>query len=289
MRRWSADGDAPKLRAMPELPEVEHTRALIERAIGGRRVDALTLADDPIVIEDPTRFSELRERSVVAVRRHGKVGWIELDRAPHLVFHLGMTGAWRVPGVEPIALESTPNEIDRSWPPRFTKIELVAGDVRIAMTDPRRFGRLWVRDDPRREAPIVELGFDALHELPSVDVLASALARRRGSIKGLLLDQGFVAGIGNWIADEVLFHARLDPRRSPAALDRDEVRALRDALEVVVRTAVAADARKDRFPRDWLFRRRWGKVAGQTTEDGHPIEHVVVAGRTTAWVPTLQR
>jgi len=274
---------------MPELPEVEHTRALIERAIVGRRVDAMTLADDPIVIEDSTRFSELRGRTVVAVRRHGKVGWIELDRAPHLVFHLGMTGAWRVPGVEPLALESTPNEIDRTWPPRFTKIELVAGDARIAMTDPRRFGRLWVRDEPRREAPVAELGFDALLELPPPDSLESALARRRGSIKGLLLDQSFVAGVGNWIADEVLFHARIDPRRAPNALDRSEVRALHDALATVLATAVAADARKDRFPRAWLFHRRWGKVAGQTTEDGHAIEHVVVAGRTTAWVPTLQR
>jgi formamidopyrimidine-DNA glycosylase len=287
--RWPREVVAPKLPAMPELPEVEHTRALLERALVGKRLQSITLADDPIVIEDPSRFAALTDRTVVAARRHGKVGWLELDRGPHLVFHLGMTGAWRVPGVEPIALESTPNEVDRTWPPRFAKIELVAGDLRVAMTDPRRFGRLWVRDDPRREAPIAELGFDALRELPPLDVLASALARRRGSLKGLLLDQAFVAGVGNWIADEVLFHARLDPRRAPNALDRDEVRALREALEVVVSTAVAADARKDRFPREWLFHRRWGKVAGQTTDDGHAIEHVVVAGRTTAWVPTLQR
>lgn len=274
---------------MPELPEVEHTRGLLERALVGRDIEALTLADDPIVIEDATRFAELRGRRVVAVRRHGKVGWLELDRAPHLVFHLGMTGAWRLPGAEPIALESTPKDVDRTWPPRFAKIVIEAGDVKVAMTDPRRFGRLWVRDDPRREAPIAQLGFDALLELPSSDDFAASIGRRRGSIKGLLLDQGFVAGIGNWIADEVLFGARLDPRRAPSSLDDDEARALHRALATVVRTAVAADARKDRFPREWLFHRRWGKVAGQTTEDGYPIEHLVVAGRTTAWVPALQR
>ncbi len=275
---------------MPELPEVEHTRALLERSLVGRRLVEVELADDPIVIEEPTRFDALRGRRVVATQRHGKVAWLELERAPHLVFHLGMTGAWRIPGVEPLVLESTPKEIDHVWPPRFAKILIATDDGgRLAMTDPRRFGRLFVRDDPRREPPVVDLGFDALTELPTTAAFAQGLTARRGNLKGLLLDQRFVAGIGNWIADEVLFQARLDPRRSVATLTPRERRALHRALDHVVKTAVRADARKDRFPGDWLFHRRWGKVAGQQTTHGHPIEHLVVAGRTTAWVPAVQR
>ncbi|MCB9618699.1 MAG: hypothetical protein H6724_04500 [Sandaracinus sp.] len=288
--RWLPLVAAPKLRAMPELPEVEHTRGLLERTLKGQRLRSVWIAEDDIVIDDPSRFSTLQGRRVEGVHRHGKVAWVTLDEGPHLVFHLGMTGAWRVPGVEPLHLESTPEAIDRSWPPRFAKIVLEADDgARMAMTDPRRFGRLWVRDDPRREAPVTELGFDALNELPSAKALEKAFVRRRGAIKGLLLDQRFAAGIGNWIADEVLFHAGLDPRRAPASLTSDEVRALHRAWSKVLKTAVRADARKDLFPRDWLFHRRWGKVAGQTTVDGDAIEHLVVGGRTTAWVPARQR
>lgn len=275
---------------MPELPEVEHTRALLERALVGRRLVEVVLADDPIVIEEPKRFDALRGRRVVATRRHGKVAWIELDRAPHLVFHLGMTGAWRTPGVQPLMLESTPKEVDHAWPPRFAKISIATDQgVHLAMTDPRRFGRLFVRDDPRREPPVVDLGLDALTELPTAAAFAQALTGRRGTLKGLLLDQRFVAGIGNWIADEVLFQARLDPRRSVATLSLRERRTLHRALDHVVKTAVRSDARKDRFPKDWLFHQRWGKVPGRQTTHGHPIEHLVVAGRTTAWVPALQR
>lgn len=274
---------------MPELPEVEHTRGLLARVAVGRTLDEVFVADDPIVVEDAPRFASLVGREVVGAHRHGKVAWLELQHGPHLVFHLGMTGAWRHPGSDPLALESTPSEIDRSWPPKFSKLVLRTSDGdRLAMTDPRRFGRLWLRDDPRREPPVAGLGFDAANELPDPAAFARSLARRRGSLKGLLLDQSFVAGIGNWIADEVLFHARLDPRRAPSTLERRETDALRDAIAHVISTAIAADARKERFPKDWLFHRRWGKVAGSTTEDGRPIEHLVVAGRTTAWVPSLQ-
>jgi formamidopyrimidine-DNA glycosylase len=107
-------------------------------------------------------------------------------------------------------------------------------------------------------------------------------------VKGLLLDQAFTAGVGNWIADEVLYQAGIDPRRPAGDLDADEVKRLRAKLRHVVRKAVDVDAEKDRFPRTWLFHRRWGKEEGAVTARGERIEHITVAGRTTAWVPTHQ-
>ncbi len=278
---------------MPELPEVEHTRGLLERLALGRRIIDARGADDAIVFDaqdGAALASSLVGRVVVATHRHGKYAWLELDRGPHLVFHLGMTGAWRTPSDEPLALESTPKVIDRSWPPRFTKLELVLeGERRAALTDPRRLARVLVRHDPRRDRPIAGLGFDALLELPSPARFAALIARRRGILKSLLLDQTFAAGVGNWIADEVLYQAGIDPQRTVQSLAPAEVTRLRSKLRLVVRTAVEADARKDRFPKTWLFHHRWGRAEDARTSRGEPIEFVDIAGRTTAWVPKRQR
>ena len=108
-------------------------------------------------------------------------------------------------------------------------------------------------------------------------------------LKGLLLDQGFAAGVGNWIADEVLYQAGLDPRRRAGELSDAERARLRLKLRHVVRTAVRADARKDRFPKSWLFHHRWGKNRDARTSRGELIEFLEIGGRTTAWVPSRQR
>jgi formamidopyrimidine-DNA glycosylase len=114
------------------------------------------------------------------------------------------------------------------------------------------------------------------------------MAGRRVSLKGLLLDQSFAAGVGNWIADEVLYQARLDPRRKADTLDGDEVKRVRSKLGSIIRKAVAVNAEKKRFPRTWLFHRRWGKEKDARMANGDRIEHLTLAGRTTAWVPAVQ-
>jgi formamidopyrimidine-DNA glycosylase len=105
----------------------------------------------------------------------------------------------------------------------------------------------------------------------------------------LLLDQSFAAGIGNWMADEILYQARLDPRRRGHELSEAEARRIHAKMGAIVRKACAVDADKSRFPRGWLFHRRWGKVADARTAKGEPIEHLELGGRTTAWVPSVQK
>ena len=105
----------------------------------------------------------------------------------------------------------------------------------------------------------------------------------------MLLDQSFAAGVGNWIADEVLYQARLDPRRAANSLTPKEEKALHGALSRVIQRAVSVDADKTRFPRGWLFHVRWGKNVGAQTRAGEDIVFETIAGRTTAWVPSRQR
>src|SRR5262249_3108444 len=97
------------------------------------------------------------------------------------------------------------------------------------------------------------------------------------------------AGVGNWIADEVLYQARIAPRRAARSLSRDEIRRLRAALRSVVETAVAARADSDRYPKSWLFHHRWGRNAAAVTRRGEQSRHHTVGGRTSAWVPAIQR
>ncbi len=258
----------------------------------GRVIERVRCADDRIVIEGVaprTLARKLTGRRVGAVRRRGKHLWFELDRPPMPLFHFGMTGAFHVPGGEHLTLESG---IDPGpgWPPRFWKIQMEFDDGgRLAMTSARRLGRIRLRDDPEGEAPIRRLGFDPLLDLPAPKAFAHRLAGRRVTLKGLLLDQSFAAGVGNWIADEVLYQAHLDPRRKANSLAPEEVEALRRSLRHVIRTAVGVNADKSRFPRSWLFHVRWGRDVAATTTDGEPVEHLTVAGRSTAWVPTRQQ
>ena len=279
---------------MPELPEVEFGRKLAERVAAGRRVTRVWCADDPIVFDGvDARDVEraLTGRVVVGTGRRGKYIWFELDRRPWPLFHFGMTGAFRVRDVEPLRLSSSPKEPDPAWPPRFAKIHLhVEGGSELVMTNARRLGRIRLRDFDRVDAepPLSNLGFDPLLDLPPPGQFVSLVAARKTTLKALLLDQSFAAGVGNWIADEVLYQARLDPRRRTDGLDPADSRRLRTKLRHVVSTAVRVDADKTRFPRSWLFHRRWGKEAGAVTAAGEPIEFLRVAGRTTAWVPSVQ-
>ena len=279
---------------MPELPEVEFGRKVAERVALGRRIERVRCAQDHIVFEGVaprTVARVLRGRTVTAVRRHGKQIWFELDERPWPLIHFGMTGAFRVPEETPLPLESSARVVDRSWPPRFAKVHFWFSDGgELVMTNARRLGRIRLQQNPLGEAPLAKLGFDPLTNMPPLAEFRRLLAGRGGTVvKGLLLDQAFAAGVGNWIADEVLYRAGIDPRRKTRDLEPDEVKALHRALRAVIRKAVSVDARKDLFPKLWLFHARWGKESDAALSDGTPVEHMTVAGRTTAWVPSRQR
>src|SRR5438477_1245967 len=279
---------------MPELPEVEAARVLARRVALGRRITRVWCAGDPIVFEAgrPARVRRaLLGRRVRGVGRHGKHLWLELDRRPWPCFHFGMAGGFHAPRARAVRLVSGgQRETGDAWPPRFAKLRLTFDDGgELVMTDARRLGRIRLRADPRAEPPVSELGFDALLGLPAPPRFADLLAGRSAPIKALLLDQSFAAGVGNWIADEVLYQARIDPRRRAGTLTGDEIRRLRTALARVIAVSVRARNDSDRYPRTWLFHDRWGRNPKAYTARGEKIRHDTIGGRTTAWVPSVQR
>ena len=278
---------------MPELPEVERGRKLAEAVAAGRRIERVWCAGDPIVFDSvgPRRWRRALEgKRVEAARRWGKQLWLVLDTPPHPLFHFGMAGGFRAPGAAPLRLKSGPREEPPAWPPRFVKIRVHLDDGgELAMTDGRRLGRILLRDDPEREPPVAKLGFDPLLAMPPPERFSGMVRARGGNVKSLLLDQSFAAGVGNWIADEVLYQSGIDPRRRASSLTDAEARRMRARLAAIVKRAVGANADDSRYPRTWLFHRRWGKQGDAVTARGEPIEHVTIGGRTTAWAPSAQR
>jgi len=265
---------------MPELPEVERSRRVAGRRLAGRRVVHVTTTDDRIVYTGvtPQRFARaLRGRRIKKVRRRGKHLWFELDRRPWPAFHFGMTGGFEFylrPGERP----------------RFWKLELLMDDgTRMALRDARRLGHIRLLEDPESSPPIGELGFDPLLDMPEPKAFAAELNRRKRVIKALLLDQGFSAGVGNWVADEVLYQARIAPGRQACDLRPHEARRLRSSILRVIGKAVAVDADSSRYPKSWLFHHRWRRNADIVTHRGEKIVHTTIAGRTTAWVPAVQK
>lgn len=278
---------------MPELPEVEAARRVTATLAVGRRIVGVWCADDPIVFEGvtPRRVTAaLRGRRVRAVRRHGKHFWLELDGRPWLLVHFGMTGGVHVPQRPSVRLKSSRGAPPPGWPPRFVKLRLTFDDGgELAIADGRRLGRIRLRHDPRREPPLTGLGFDALRELPPPARFHELLTARASPIKAVLLDQSFAAGVGNWIADEVLYQARIAPNRPARSLRRLESSRLRSRLRAVLSTAVRARADSDRFPKTWLFHHRWDHDPLARTSTGARLRWETIGGRTTAWAPSLQR
>ncbi|HSN25775.1 MAG TPA: DNA-formamidopyrimidine glycosylase family protein [Kofleriaceae bacterium] len=281
---------------MPELAEVETVCRVMRRVLVGKRITRVEVAADTLVFESPRRNIEdaLEGRTVRGIGRRGKTFWIELAGAGPTVYgHLGMSGWIReIGGHNGVRLQAhgdAPLD-DEAGRPRFLKLLLEArGGGAIAFTDPRRLGRIWLGPDPADERRIRRLGRDAFDDLPSPKELAALFARRKIPIKALLLDQGALAGLGNWLADEVLYQARLAPHRLASSLDASEVASLRRAIRTVVGHAVKVGADSERYPRTWLFEHRWGGSRGSQQINGHAIRRDEVGGRTTAWVPALQK
>ncbi|KAE9409351.1 AtMMH-1 [Gymnopus androsaceus JB14] len=290
---------------MPELPEVERAVKQIKRLGQGRIIERVETTEDSIVFSETTHTAfaeELTGRRITDVKRYGKSFYLELDGEGRLpVLHFGMTGMLQIKGQIASYYKETPKSASTQWPPRFMKFILHLRDestqetAEIAFLDARRLGRIRLRDSPATEAPISELGFDPILCMPSLDEFKPLVLKRSCPIKALLLDQSFSAGVGNWVADEILYHAHVHPEQRCNTLTPGQIEDLHRCTRFVCETAVSVDADDTKFPDDWLFKHRWGKGKKTSTDllklpSGEPatIKWVTVGGRTSAYVAELQ-
>eukprot|EP00803_Ostreobium_quekettii_P010544 evm.model.scf_102.9 EVM.evm.TU.scf_102.9 scf_102:128602-132872(-) len=240
---------AQRFDDMPELPEVEAYRRLVEVHCLKKKISRVAGGDDN-----------------------------------------GMTGAIVVNDVD---LPTHWSGGSKEWPPRFMKLSLDFVDgTQMAFVDVRRFARMQLVDNPPNSSPLKELGFDPLLNHPSISEFTELLRQHSGKLKTLLLDQSFAAGIGNWVADDVLYNAQIHPEHQVNDLTVGQIAALHKSIGYVIRTAVEAGADSSKFPEDWLFHVRWGRGKKNQTlakVKGHNVAFTKVNSRTTAFVPALQK
>jgi formamidopyrimidine-DNA glycosylase len=231
---------------------------------------------------------DLRQRltgaTVTALRRRAKYGLIETDRGDTLVFHLGMSGRWRI---DPEALGAHDHFV----------IETDEGRV-LALNDPRRFGSLdLVRTDSLdAQEPFARMGPEPLADDFSGEALRAALAGRAAPIKALLLDQRIVAGLGNIYVCEALHMAGIAPARAAGRVSRPRLDRLVAAIKDVLAAAIEAggstlrdyarpDGELGYFSKQW---RVYGRE-GEACHCGSAIRRRADSGRSTFFCPRCQR
>lgn len=268
---------------MPELPEVETTVRGLAAVLDGRR---LTSAEPRRADLRRALAPDLRQRltgaRVVRLGRRAKYGLIATDRGDTLVFHLGMSGRWRV---DPERLEKHDHFV----------IETDEGR-RVALNDARRFGSLdLIATDALADWPAFRaLGPEPL-DMDARD-LKRRLAGRSASIKLLLLDQRIVAGLGNIYVCEALHRAHIHPSRSGGSVSLERLERLVAAIRDVLAEAIAAggstlrdfaspDGELGYFSISFAVYDR----AGRQCPCGATIRRVAQGGRSTFYCPRCQR
>jgi formamidopyrimidine-DNA glycosylase len=275
---------------LPELPEVEITARGLRSRIIGLRVGRVGGVDWPRMLPNSSE-TELRGvltgLTVNAVDRKGKYVLLGLDDDRWLGIHRKMSGNVFLRPVD------APPEV-------HTHLEIeFAGGPLLRFVDPRKFGRVYLFGSTveLNEFLAERLGPDSLVDLDET-VLSKKLHGRKGRIKSLLLDQAFLAGIGNLYADEALWEARVHPLRSADSLSKLEIRRLARAInQVLVRgierngTSFSATYRDvdDQPGANQSFLNAYGRESLPCPRCGRPIRRIVIGGRSSYFCPHDQR
>ena len=271
---------------MPELPEVETTVRGLAPVLEGRRIASIVLRRADLRRAFPP---DLRQRltgaRVTALSRRAKYGLIGTDRGDTLVFHLGMSGSWRIDPAEMGAHD-------------HVLIETEEGR-RLALNDPRRFGSLDLvaTEALQRLEPFARMGPEPLGEGFDGAYLLEAFSGRRAPVKALLLDQRIVAGLGNIYVCEALHLAGIAPGRAGGHIALARLERLAQAVETVLLAAIEAGGSSLRnyarpsgelgyFSKEW---RVYGREGEACRGCGRPIRRRAEGGRSTFFCPSCQR
>ncbi len=264
---------------MPELAEVEHSRRLWDIALGQRILEVrLPKPDDRVFRGTSTGqlkaevtgeiYRESESRGKQLLFRFGRTAWIGL--------HLGMSGDLRI---EPLKYE-----------PRKHDVLILRQKKRhLIFSDQRHFGRVLYHSGPAPPAWWSNLPPAILSSAFTKTLVADFFQRRGGSpIKAVLLMQERFPGIGNWMADEILWRTRLHPARLAGKLASKEVSTLYRTVRRVCELALKSMDDHWEFPKNWLFAHRWEK-GGKCPRCHATLERATIGGRTTCWCPREQR
>ena len=261
---------------MPELPEVDSYRTGLDKMIkgwklkGGKSIWPKACTDD---------FERVRNQTITGFDRRGKYLIINLTD-DYIVVHLRMTGRIDV-------ADETP---------KYTTVEFnFENDQKMCLVDYRKFGKVWITDDVK---PIIKnLGVEPLSRKFTLNKFKKILSKRSGTIKPLLLNQAFIAGIGNYLADEILFRSSLHPLRKADTLSIVEIKKLHNSITYIIKKSIdyggttfltfrGPEGKKGEF---WKKLQVFRKTGEPCPHCKSPIKRIVVSQRGTHYCENKQK
>ncbi|WP_369026183.1 bifunctional DNA-formamidopyrimidine glycosylase/DNA-(apurinic or apyrimidinic site) lyase [Qipengyuania sp. RANM35] len=271
---------------MPELPEVETTVRGLARFLQGERIVSVRVNRPDMRRPFPSDLVQaLTGATISNLSRRAKYGILHTDRDHAMVFHLGMSGRWR---------------IDPESEDKHDHLVLATADHVFALNDPRRFGSVDLLLAPELElwTPFAALGPEPLGDALTAEHLREATRGRKQAIKLLLLDQRIVAGLGNIYVCEALWRSGISPRKPGGKVTMPQLRRLvpliREVLEESIvaggstlRDFAAPDGELGYFAKVFDVYGREGQPCNRA--DGGVIQRIVQGGRSTWYCPVCQR
>ncbi len=274
---------------MPELPEVETMKRVLEPQLTGRTIRDVTV-NRPEVIAHPAAetFSEiLAGQTFSAMERRGKFLLFLLESGDRIVLHLRMTGC----------ILLAPNEFPME--PHTHAVFHLDGGLELRFSDTRRFGRLWLirAGETDTFSGIAKLGPEPFDSVLSGPYLKARLGTRKKAVKECLMDQGVLAGIGNIYSDEILFAARIHPARPARDLSPGEWERLAAAIPERLSYFIEKDRltaeeyleTKGKEYRNGPYLQVYGHEGDPCPLCGERLCRRVIGGRSSVFCPGCQK
>jgi formamidopyrimidine-DNA glycosylase len=268
---------------MPELAEVEYFRKQWDDGVGQKVQEAMIHHGKRVFRGTDTHAmaEALKGAKLVGSEAQGKQMLFHFSGGAWVGIHLGMSGVLRC--------EQRNGKRRQFEPGKHDHLALVQARRVLVFHDPRMFGRIRFHEGRLKPEWWTTLPPAVTDEAFTQAHLDSLLRGRRAPIKAVLLDQAAFPGVGNWMADEILWQSELHPARAAESLTKAERQGLRSKARFVCRTSmktIGIDWGDP--PKGWLIHVRW-KAGGYCPKHGIELKRGTIAGRTTAWCERCQR
>ncbi len=249
---------------MPELPSVEIFKRYFDQHALNQLIKKVEVFSPELVVDSSPQILEksLEGQEFVSSRRYGKYLFSRLDNDQYLILHFGMTGYLHY--------------FHHNSSKYVRMLISFQNGFHLAFDDARKFGKLGLTSDPDQFIAGKGLGEDALEI--KFKTFQELFQGRRGMIKPLLLNQNFIAGVGNLYADEILYQCGLHPETPAHHLNQTDIRTLYTQMRRVLEKAIQYQDRPQDFPESYLLSHRY---PGGECPEGGPLELKKVGGRTT--------
>lgn len=258
---------------MPELPEVHGYQKYIEKTSFHQKIISLNCSDERLLKKPLQKFEEtLLGNEITSTKRIGKYLFLILSNNKILLMHFGMTG-------------KPTYYFGEETRPKFAHIVMgFENGYYLAFENKRKFGRWDLIESVESYQKKHKLSKDA-RDL-TFDEFYISIKNRKVAIKKILMDQSVCAGIGNWMADDILYQARIHPEQKNDTLIKDKLKGVFEKMQYVIEIAIELEAHYIDFPEHFLIHRR--KKGADCYYSEGKIDKIVVGGRATYYSPKWQ-